>query len=171
MAWTLISSLDTPSSGVFDFPSLTLTGYSVLEIICSGITVTTDGTDPKLTFYVGGSEVVTGYRWADRAVSASLSGIADGQTSSTSILLGSNDAAWDVGNAATESFGARIVVDNPLSTALYKKVTFESWMVSPAGNPLAHDGAGLMENAGAIGGLKISGTSNLTAGKVRILGL
>jgi hypothetical protein len=55
--WVLISSLDAPTAGVFDFPSLTLTSYSAVQVIGSGITVTTDGTDIKLTVYQGGSEV------------------------------------------------------------------------------------------------------------------
>lgn len=171
MAWTEIDRLNAPSSGVFDFPSLTLTGYDVLQILCLGIRVTTDGSIVRLSFYVGGSEVTSGYLWADQAISGSGAAVADGDTSDPSIVLGSDNAGWNTGNAATESFGARIFVDNPLSTALYKKASFDAWSVNTGGAPQGHSGAGLMANAGAIGGLKISGSSNLTAGKVIILGL
>lgn len=171
MAWTLIASLDTPSSGAFTFTSLTLSSYGVIQIICSGITVTTDGTDVRLTFYVSGSEVVTGYRWGSKSVSSGGTANNDGDTSDPSILLNSNDANWDVGNASTKSLGAIITVDAPASTALHKKAEIEAVMVGPTGNVLINSGVGVMENAGAIDGIKISGSSNLTAGKVRILGL
>ena len=169
--WTEIDRLDTPTSGAFDFPSLTLTGYEVIQIICSGITVTTDGTDPRLTFYVSAAEVVTGYRRGTQTATSGGSTLDEGTTSDTSIRLVADDAGFDVGNAAGEAFSSIIVVDAPLSTALYKKAEFQSVFTTPAGSAASTSGVGLMENAGAIDGLKIGGTSNLTAGKVRILGL
>jgi hypothetical protein len=170
--WTLIDSKDAPASNVFDFNALTLTGYEVLHVVCSGITVTTDGTDLLLTFYVGGVEIVTGYRWG---MGATFSGggvvINDGDASDPSIFLNSNDSGYDTGNAAGEAFDAVITVDNPTSTAFYKRAHFESVGTTTTGAVVATDGIGIMENAGAITGLKISGSSSLTAGKVRILGL
>jgi hypothetical protein len=50
-------------------------------------------------------------------------------------------------------------------------VVYESVQIGPTGNAIGGHGAGVMENAGAIDGIKIGGTSSLTAGKVRILGL
>ena len=173
MAWVEIAAADAPASNVFDFPSLTLTGYSVLQVVCSGIRVTTDATDLALQFYVSAALVTTGYRWGNQSLhsSTSLVGLDDGDTSDPSILLCSNNVDWDVGNAAEESFGGVLMVDAPLSTALYKRVEIEAVMAGPAGRLNVVSGIGLMENAGAIDGLKISGSSNLTAGKVRVLGL
>lgn len=171
MAWTLISSLDAPTAGVFDFPSPTLTGYTMLWVVCSGITVTDDDSKVRMQFYVSGSAVTTGYRWAAKGVSSSGVTVDDGDASDPSICLGSDNASWGVGNASTESFSASIFADAPLSTALHKKASFEASIISPAGNSLALSGIGIMENAGAIGGLKIFGSSNLTAGKVRLLGV
>jgi hypothetical protein len=173
MAWELVSggSLNSPTAGVFDFASLTLTGYEAIQIRMSGVTVTTDGTDVFIRFYVGGSEISTGYRWLQGALSTSAAVNTDSSASATGILLNSNDAAWDTGNAATESFGCTITVPNPVSTALHKRAFGEAWMIAPSGNALTQHVAGIMENTGAINGLIVRGSSNLVAGKVRVLGL
>lgn len=171
MAWAVVSSLDTPTTGAFTFTGLTLSSYKVIRLEMYGITVTTDGTDIKLTFYVSGSEITSGYGWFGRSISSSGTGNGDTAVSQTSILLVSNDANFDVGNASTKSFGATVMVDAPASTAVYKKASFESWCIGPTGNCFPTHGMGQMDNAGAIDGVKISGTSNLVAGKVRLLGL
>ena len=170
--WTEIDRKDAPASNVFDFASLTLTGYIAIQIVCSGITVTTDGTDIKLTFYVSGSEVTSGYRWSNQTVGSNgTTGVDDASTSAAAILLVSDNANNDVGNDTGEGFGCVITVDNPLSSALYKKAGFHCVFTAPTGATFGSTGIGIMENAGAITGLKISGTSNLTAGKVRVLGI
>jgi hypothetical protein len=170
MAWDLIDSLDAPSGGTFIFDPLDFTGYSIAQIVLTGITVTTDGTDLVLTFYVGGAEIVTGYRWANTGSLAGGSDIDDGDTSDPSIRLNSNDAGRDVGNAAGEGYDCIITVDEPLNTSHYKKARLEAAMTTPTGALLPSLGTGIMENTGAINGLKIAGSSSLTAGKVRILG-
>jgi hypothetical protein len=171
MAWAIIDSLNAPSSGTFTFSSLTLTGYKVIRVVCSGVTVTTDATDPGITFYVGGVEQTSNYRWVGKSGSTSGANNPDSANSQASLLLVSNDANWDVGNASTKSFGATITVDDPTNTATYKRAIIETWAVGPTGNAFTACQAGMLENTGAINGLKIKGTSNLTAGKVRILGL
>ena len=171
MAWAIISTLTSPTAGVFDFASVDFSTYKVIRVHLSGITVTTDGTDLRLTFYVGGSEVTSGYNWLVRAMSTGGTSNADSAATQASLLLTSNDANWDTGNASTESFGGVVTVDAPASTALHKKAAFEVCHVGPTGNAITSQGMGQMNNAGAITGLKIGGTSNLTAGKVRILGL
>jgi hypothetical protein len=171
MAWTLIDSKNAPTAGVFTFSPLTLTGYDVVQIVMSGITVTTDGTDIYLTFYVAGSEVTSGYRWGSLAASSGGSYTNVGDASDPQIVLGHITANWDTGNASTKSFGGIVTVDAPMSTALHKRTGGHVFAVGPTGNVVSHHCTGLMENAGAINGLKISGSSALTAGKVRILGL
>lgn len=171
--WTQITSMDAPSSNVFAMTGLTLSSYSAIQIVCAGITVATDATDIALTFYVSSSEVTSGYRWGIQGighVSGSASALVDGSTSAAGILLVSDNANWDVGNAATEHFGCLIEVDQPTGS-LHKRAKFESILVGPTGGELLEYGVGVMENTGAIDGIKISGTSNLTAGKVRVLGI
>lgn len=170
MAWDLIDSLDTPTAGAFTFDPLDFTGYSIAQIVLDGITVTTDGTDPRLTFYVAGAEIVTGYRWANSGSLAGGADLDDGDTSDTAISLCSNNAGRDVGNAAGEGYCAIITVDEPLGTSHSKKARWEGVMTTPTGVVLPTIGTGLMGNTGAINGLKLAGTSALTAGKVRILG-
>ncbi len=169
--WTQIDSLDAPTAGVFDFASLTLTGYILLEVIIAGVTVTTDGTDIKLTFYVSGSEITSGYRWGTRSYASGGTAAETGSTSAAGIFLVSTAAGHDVGNDTNEGFGAIVTVDAPTSTALHKKAHSESAFTDGTGAQRATVVSGNMENAGAITGLKISGTSNLIAGRVRILGL
>jgi hypothetical protein len=171
MAWVIIDSMDAPVSNMFDFAALTLTGYKVIRLELSEIDVTTDGTDLRLTFYVAGSEVVTGYRWTYRPASSGGTTDGDQDTSDPAILLNQNNANWDTGNAAPESFASAVTIDDPTNTAQYKRANIESYHIGPTGNVIGSMGAGLMENAGAITGLKISGSSNLIAGKVRVLGL
>jgi hypothetical protein len=171
MAWAVIDSLNSPTAGAFTFASLTLTGYKVIQVRGTGITVTTDGTDPRLTLYVSGSEVTSTYTWGTMISSTGGTGNADQASAQASILLVSNDANWDVGNASTKACGFALTIDAPVSTALHKKVGIDLWAIGPTGNAIAARAIGQMDNAGAITGLKIGGTSNLTAGKVRILGL
>lgn len=171
MTWASVATLDSPTTGAFTFTGLDLSTYKAIEIRCAGIHVTTDGTDVRLTFYVASAEVTTGYRWVVGQQSTSGSANADNSAAAASILLMADTSAWDVGNAAAESFGCTILVPNPASTALHKRVVYESVQVGPTGNAIGSHGGGVMENAGAIDGIKIGGTSDLTAGKVRILGL
>jgi hypothetical protein len=166
MTWASVATLDSPTAGTFIFTSLDLSTYAAIEIRCAGIHVTTDGTDVRLTFYVGGGEITgTAYRWTVGQQSTSASSNADQATGAASILLMADTANWDVGSAAAESFGCTILVPNPSSSALHKRVVYESVQIGPTGNAIGGHGAG------AIDGIKIGGTSSLTAGKVRILGL
>jgi hypothetical protein len=168
--WTEIARVDAPVSGVFDFPTPTLTGYRVLELILSGITVTTDGTVVFIQFYVGGTLITTPYRW-DVIMAYANSSNNDADPSASQIDLGSNSGIWLVGNAAGESFSSVVTIDEPLSTTHYKKATYESVLVGTDGNINSQGGSGIMENTGAIDGLKVSGGSALLTGKAILLGL
>lgn len=172
MAWAVIATSDAPASNVLALTGLTLTGYLRLCLEMSGITVTTDGTDIRLTFFVSAAEITgTAYQWQVMPVSSSGTTDPDVLTSAANILLTQNNANWDVGNASTKSFSGRVFIDSPASTALYKRTSSHVSATGPTGNVINSQGAGVMQNAGAIDGVKISGTSNLTAGKVRLLGL
>lgn len=169
MGWESITSLAGPTAGIFDLPSLNLGPYKAVQLMLSGVTVTTDGTDLRLTMYVG-TEVVGNYHWAVLPNSTGGTANSDSSTSSVAVFLNSITAAWDTGNAAQEAFGATITVDAPTS-ALQKKVSYEAYHVGPTGNAINGKGVGLMENTGAITGFKVAGSSSLLTGRLDLLGL
>lgn len=171
-AWDVISTLDSPTSGTFIFTSLDLSAYSILQVKGYGITVTTDGTDPWLRIYVSSSEVTSAIHGrAQQQISSGGSANNDGAGGGTFVRLVSDDANWDVGNAAGEGCAFTLNIDRPASTALYKRAGYETWATGPTGNVVYTFGCANVANAGAIDGIKVAGTSNLTAGKVRLLGL
>ncbi len=169
--FTLIDSLAAPSSGVFDFPSLTLTGYKAIEIDIAGVTVTTDDTEVMLQFYVGGVLITTGYRFSTLLLGSGAAAAGDGATSGSGIKLQSNDANLGVGNDTGERFNSSIQVDEPLNTTRHKRALYESLITLPSGVRHSVQGQGIMENTGAVSGLKISGDSDLLAGHVRVYGV
>lgn len=171
MAWDVVTSTTSLTSGAFVLTGLSLSTYKSILIQISAVTVTTDGTDCRITFYVSGSEVTSTYTWAIQSQSTGGTGNSDSASSQASCLLCSNDANWDTGNASTKSFYAWVQVDSPGSTALHKRVVVHAAHIGPTGNAVSGGLDGYMGNAGAIDGIKVGGTSNLTAGKVTILGL
>jgi hypothetical protein len=76
-----------------------------------------------------------------------------------------------VGNDTGEAFNGVITLDNVLSATTSKKMEFEVAMTNPAGSCQIGSGVGVMDGTGAIDGFKLTGSSNLTAGKVRVLGM
>jgi hypothetical protein len=88
------------------------------------------------------------------------------------MFLVSNDLNWDVGNAASEGFGFIATFDSPAPTSLAKADVVRGGLHGGRREPSTRrKGSGAQNGTGAIGGFKVKGTSNLTAGKVRILGL
>jgi len=170
-AWDVIATLDSPTAGVFTFTSLSLSGYETLQVRMSDITVTTDGTDVRMTFYVGGVEQTSANLWVYYALQSNVAVNPDSAVSQASMLLCSNDSGYDTGNAALESFAGKVTIWRPTSTALNKLATVECFHINPSSVVIGSFGHTALINAGAIDGIKIGGTSNLTAGKVRILGL
>lgn len=171
--WTVIDRLDAPSGGVFDFPSLTLTGYVKVQIVLCGIQTGTDQTDIQATLYVGGVEQTgaTAHRWTVAGMSQTGSVITDGDTSDPNMRLVSNDVGWDIGNDTSEGYDGILELDEPNSTVHHKRISFESAHTNHNGNFIAGCGVGVLQNAGAINGLKISGSNAFTAGSVILLGL
>jgi hypothetical protein len=171
MAWASIDSLDSPASGAFDFPSLSLGSYKVVRLEFINIRVTTDGTDLQLTAYISSAEVTTGYHWAFDPTSTSGSSDADSGVTQAAWFLNQNNANWDTGNAAAESFAGRVVIASPASSALHKMINITSIHVGPTGNAITSIGFGYLADTGAIGGFKVKGSSDLVSGRVRIWGM
>jgi hypothetical protein len=168
--WTEIATANSPSGGEFVFSSLTLTGVVQLLVVCSQVTVTTDGTYMKLGLYIGGSLITSGYRSSQGQIITS--GLANTDANNTSaIWLHSDDSGtWNVGNASGESFGGLIWIDSPLSTAFNKTVRFQTCHITQAVQRSSGcAGGGCLDNTGALEGFKLFGDSALTAGKVRVL--
>jgi hypothetical protein len=169
MAWA-VDSLGSPTAGVFDFPSLSLTSYKIVRLELSDITVTSDGTDVGFTFYIGGVEITANYFWSNNSQNSNSSFLNDSASGSAFILLCSNNSGFDTGNAATESFCATVDVHDPTGSA-YRRCSYLSNQISPNPHGTFAVGGGGLANTGDIDGFKVKGTSNLVAGKVRVLGL
>lgn len=171
--WTQIASMDAPSSNVFAFTGLTLTGYIKLQVVMSGIKTGTDGTDIKVTLYTGAAEQTgaTAYRWGDVVYDDNNAATESGDASDPSIQLTDPTVSEDLGNDTGEGLDGLIELDNPNSTALHKRIHWEMVHTNPTGEVTATNGVGVLQNTGATDGIKIAGTNNLTAGHVRLLGL
>lgn len=170
--WVVVATLDAPSGGVFDFPSLSLSSYKLIMVLGSGITVDTDGTDVGARVYSGGSEITTtSYRWGNHLDSSGGSGNTDADNNPSSMLIISNDSFWDVGNAATEGIGFMMTFDLPTSTALSKREAHEGVFTNSNGQVISTEGVSSYNGTGALDGFKIISDHNFTAGKIRVLGL
>lgn len=170
-AWTSIASLDTPTSGTFTFTGLSLSTFKRIRIELIGITVTTDGTDIGIQTSHGSGFVTTGYIQGEDAESSSDTANGDQATGLSIGLIVGNDGNWDVGNAATKGAQAQVEIADPGSTSLHKMGCFDTCAQGPTTNVIITIGAFTVANAGAIDGIKVIGTSNITAGKVRIWGM
>lgn len=166
----LVASLDAPSAGTFILSGLTLTEYRKVTLEVVGVTVTTDGTDVRLTFYTSGAEVTSGYDCYMHGRSSGGTSNADSVSGGASMLLVSNDANWDVGNAAAKSLGATIIIDGPGGTSLRKMMRHHTHCIGPTGNMISYHGGGVSNITGALDGFKVGGTSSLTGGRVRLWG-
>ena len=169
MLWDLIGKLDAPISAEFDFPRLFLVPYRAVEIHMAGVTVTTNATNIHLNYYVAGTEITAGYRWTADLIAASGSTGETASNSDSKIVL--NTTGSPVGNASTKAFSGNVSITFPSSSALYKKCNFQTSYTIATATMASIAGAGIMDNAGAIDGIKISGDSDLTAGRVRLIGI
>lgn len=172
--WTQIASADSPTSGAFTFTGLSLGSYIALQVVCINLVVDTDGTSIALRFYVSATEQTTSYRWSSQGmghISGVASGTDSGNAAATGILLHPSTAGWTVGNAAGEHFNALIDIDNP-NSSLHKRAIVTSCYINVGSDESMSFGAGLLENTGAIDGIKVYPTANnISTGQVRILGL
>jgi hypothetical protein len=167
--WEELGRSSTIASGAITVSGLTLTDMVAIRVLLLGLTVTTDDSTVLLRFLVSGSEVSTGYRWALRR-NEPAGGATTGSTSDSSIQLADVTATQGVGNASTESFGALLTVPGPASS-LFKTARGQSTYLQPDASATSAFVGGLLENTGPITGVKVFGSSDLTAGQVIVLGL
>ncbi len=169
--WALIASMSAPVSNEFAFTGLSLSTYKEIRIDIAGVTVTTDNTVMNLRLSVAGSEVTANYRYYVRHSSTSgTTPVIRSSASDGEIQFDGSTSAWTVGNAAAFSFNGSIALRNPGSATLYKQGLVSLHYVATTGNAIMAEGPIMMDNAGAITGLRLYGSSALLVGDVRIYG-
>lgn len=145
--------------------------YSFVRIFLIGITTGTDDTQVRIQFYVAGTVVTTAYRYGVITTnSATGNGNVFNQTG-TYIALLDDTAGLALGNASTESFSGIVTIANPSDPVLWTYCTIEGATIIPSGAVCNVRGSGILENAGAVDGIKVLGSSSLTGGKFVAYGM
>lgn len=167
--WGELGRSSTITSGAITVSGLTLTSVSAIQVLLLGLHVTTDDSLVQIQWLVAGSLVTTGYRWACRRHSSAVNLV--GSTSDSSIHLTEASASTHaVGNAAEESLGGWIYLPGP-AAGVYKAARFETTHQRPDTVLTVNTGGGLLEDTGAVTGVKVLASSDLTAGEVVVLGM
>jgi hypothetical protein len=172
--WEEIGRQTSVSGGKLTLSGLNLVGYSMVQIILSGITTGTNDTFVKMRFMSGGSEISGAgfYKWGDCGIPTSGSRHTASSTEDDAIVLVSKTTNNGLDEASTAALSGRILLDNPGSSVLHKRVGYRIVCAKPDGNQLKSFGAGwLQKDATQIDGIVIFGSSNLTGGKVIVLGI
>lgn len=168
--WDEIASTDQLASGTLVLSGLDLSQFSVVRLLLTGITVTSDDTQIRLRMHVGGSEVATGYLWVDWRCTTAATDSLSASTADTSVNLTIGASGGGVGSGSTASFGSVVTLTHPGSTSLHKTLSGRSvWR--HATDATVSLVAGLLPETGAITGFTVLGTSNLTAGRVTLIGV
>lgn len=171
-AWTQIASMVSPAAGYFDFQGLDLTPYEMIEIIASGVKVTSDGTKVFVTFYSAGPTLITSYDY-ENFILPDGGGLTDeSNVGHTSVKLTfDGGSTYQVGNAADEFFSCKIQLGNPTASGFKRTCLFAGNFINPAGDGIHTDGGGFINDTAAITGFRLQGSSDLVSGKVAVLGM
>lgn len=171
-AWTEIERLTAPASGYFDFQALDLAAYSALEIIGSGITVTSDQSLVKAVFYKAGPTALVDYAYHQYVVTTGATFVEESDTAQAEVpLCFADTATYKVGNAAGKSIGFSLLLGHPTLASKNKHMTFIGSFINSAGAGCRFEGGAMIKDTAAITGVRIGGSSDLVAGKVILLGL
>ena len=171
-AYTFVASATADGSASLDVTTGIDSTYDVYLITVSNFHLDTDGMDINLLMSVGGSFITsTDYRYANTWASSSAS-YPGGTTRSDSqayIRLqynGSSDTT-----AEPESFYMWLY--NPGSTTVWKNILYNETGMNQDGVMYTNRGAGLLENTGAVDGIRIKSntTANVSTGVMRVYGL
>jgi len=172
---TLISQLTSPTSGTFDFSSLSFTGYNRIEIELDDIAFSTIGR-PGINFKIGGTVTTNQVYGFSRtgASSASAETEATSAAASIGLLDGTSNNWWVVttGTAANAAYNGLVSILNP-NSAKWKSFVFTG--NTPQGNSGVQswcEGGGVIRDAGTLDGLQIiSSNGTISAGTVKIWGV
>jgi hypothetical protein len=170
--WEEFDRTSTIVSGELTLSGYDLTGVAVVKAILSGVTITTDDSTVAFRLHVGGSEVATGYQVVISAVNSAGTAADVNSTSTTEVPLTEDaDATRKLGNVSTEGLGAEITIYSPGSTSLYKRCMVTGTYGQAGGEVARVRGACELTNTGAVTGITVFGSSDLTAGTLVLLGL
>ena len=172
MTSVVISRLTSPTSDTLDFTGLSLSGYRVVTLAVWGLTPGTDDARPQLrvsqssSFISGASD----YAYANQATSTNGTGDGDSSGATTAIWLANNTANFGVGNAAGESFAARIEIVNRESGEPFY-CTYNCAATGPSSAGIMTNGSGRVNNSTAIDGLRIlMSAGTMPTGKAVLIG-
>jgi hypothetical protein len=169
--WEELGRQDTLSGGKLILSDLNLAGVSAIQILISGIKTGTEDTFVKLRLHSNGIEIFRDYQWVTRVITTSgaESYFFDGWE--TSAFLITSTATFGLDEAATAAASGQILIDEPNSTTLHKKMGLLVQNAAPSGNQVRSFGSAVFNGAFQVDGVTIYGSSALTGGKVIVLGL
>lgn len=167
-ALTLLSTVTASSSATVDIETTFSSTYDAYIIVVSGMTPSTSGVNLLSRFKVAGSYVTS----ATYDNHIDTSSVTDGANLYSSTINTSDlRIASGLENVSTDSFDFTLHIHTPSSTAFYKKIY---WLgASNSGVDLRrHDGIGMLENAGAVTGVRfLASSGNIATGKFRLYGI
>lgn len=169
--WEEFDRTSTITAGELVLSGYDLTGVAVVKAILTGVTITTDDSSVAFRLHVGGSEVATGYQHVLSAGNSAGTSDALNTTTATEVPLTSTTATRMLGNVSTEGLGAEITIYSPGSTSLYKRCMVTGTYGQAGGEVARVRGACELTNTGAVTGITVFGSSDLTAGTLVLLGL
>lgn len=171
VAWTKLDRLTAPTTGFFDFQGFDFSTYPVLQIIGSGIRVTSDQSTVQCVFYKSGPTALTVYAYHINILPEATTQQEESDTAQTEVPLCSMDSAtYKVGNDTAEFLSFKMLLAHPVLSSRFKHLFIESSFVNSAGAACRLDGGAMIKDTAAITGFRIAGSSDLTAGKVWVLG-
>jgi hypothetical protein len=169
--WEELGRQETISDGKLTLSDLNLAGVSAIQILISGIKTGTEDTFIKLRLQSRGVDIVRAYQWGTHVITTSGAEAAFSSASDTSVVLISSTATFGLDEATTAAASGQILIDEPNSTTLHKKMGLLVQDAAPSGNQVRSFGSAVFGGAFQIDGVTIYGSSALTGGKVIVLGL
>jgi hypothetical protein len=169
--WEEFDRTSTLTAGELVLSGYDLTGVAVVKAFLSGVTITTDDSSVAFRLHIGGSEVATGYQHVVGVANSAAVTDALNTTSATEVPLTSTTATRMLGNTSAEGLGAEITIYSPGSTSLYKRCMVTGAYGQAGGEVARVRGAMELTNTGAVTGITVFGSSDLTAGTLVLLGL
>ena len=166
-ALTLLSTVTASNSTTVDIETTFSSTYDAYIIVASGVTASTS-INLLSRFKVAGS-YVTAATYDNHIDTSSVSSGAAVYASSTN--LSEIRIASSLQFASTDSFDFTLHIHTPSSTALYKKI----YWIGASNDGLnlnRHDGIGMLENTGAVTGVRfLTTTGTIVAGNFRLYGI
>lgn len=161
----VVAMASSPTGGVFDFTGLSLSSYQRVTLYLDGVRSDTNNTVLQLQFYVGGVLQTTSYRWRFETLITGVGTPDSNQSASDSVIR----LCSGVDTATNANVEYTVEISNG-TASLYKEATFSGANLNSSGDGVFYWGAGVLENAGTVDGIKISGSGGtLTSGKAMLL--